>query len=76
MKKIILLTVLLISVNTFSFTRPTNEWLLIYDNNETAIIEADNIGEALEGFRKEYPDRRIFSAAQRSYVQSIWIWKK
>lgn len=78
MKKIILLTALLISlnINALTLTRPTREYLIIFDDNQTAIFEADDIAEALQAFNKEYPNRRIYSAAQRSYVQSIWIWVK
>lgn len=78
MKKLILMTIvtLVLFLAVFSAARPTNEWLIIYDDNQQTIVEAQDIDEALMIFRASVKHNRIYSAAQRSYVQSIWIWKK
>ena len=73
MKKLIPALIIIFTISTFSLTRPTNEWLIIFDQNQQAIIEADNIDQALFIFRREYKARIIYSAARRSYVESIWI---
>jgi hypothetical protein len=68
-----LVLIICIFTSTYAFTRPTNEWLIIFNNNQTQIVEAESVDEALLKFRKEHKNVRIFSVAQRSYVESIWI---
>lgn len=75
MKKLITTILILLFALAVFADRPTREYLVIFDNNQTAIFEADSVDEALFRFRREYKRARVFSVAQRSYVQSIWIWK-
>lgn len=77
MKKILILALFIsFFVSARALTRPTNEWLVIYNDNQTQIIEAESVDEALLKFRRERKRARVFSIAQRSYVQSVWIWVK
>jgi uncharacterized protein YxeA len=71
----ILTLIIVIAAAAAVLTRPTNEWEIYFDN-QNVIVEAENFDDAVRVFRKEYKSKRIFSVAQRSYVQSIWIWNK
>lgn len=57
-------------------SRPTNEWVIFYDGGRTKTVIASDVDTALRVFRDQYKHERIYSASQRSYVLSEWIWIK
>ena len=56
-------------------TRPTREYVVYYDAGLSIIVEADDVDSALAEFRSTVKHGRVFSVAQRSYVDSVWIYK-
>lgn len=76
MKTLILIILLgVIAMAQIELARPTNEYLVIFDDNQQIIVEGDSFDEALERFKKENAYERIFSVSQRSYVESVWVWQ-
>lgn len=69
-----IVTLLVIAMTAaFPDERPTREYVIWYDAGQVKTVEADGIDGALSVFRDTTKFERIYSCAQRSYVDSVWI---
>lgn len=54
--------------------RPTNQWLVRFDDNRSVLIEAESPEMVLRLFKKQNPRAEVYSLSRISYVYSEWIW--
>ena len=73
-KTLIAFILILASALAMLGSRPTPEYIVWYDNGESAVVRAWELEDALVLFKQTYKHERIYGINQLSYVESRWIW--